>query len=233
MLTLLTFAPAGGIACPSPFGLKAEALLAMSGLEYRAKPGLPMKSPTGKLPVLIDGDRTIPDSSLMQRYLETEKDVDFDGHLTDWQRAIAMAFRRTVEEHLYFALVHSRWIMASDTTRDLFFGKAPWPVRTLVFPMLVRRIARDLKGQGLGRHSPDEIARFGVTDLAAIEMAMEGPFFFGKRPCSLDASLYGSLENIVTVPVNSPLRTFCQGSDKIGAFLQAFRAQVLDGRVVA
>ncbi|MCB1426738.1 MAG: glutathione S-transferase family protein [Zhengella sp.] len=230
MLQLLTFAPAGGVRCPSPFGLKAEALLAMSGLEFETRPGLPMKSPTGKLPVLVDGSRTIADSSLIQRYLEDVKGVDFDGRLSGRQRAIAMAFRRMLEEHLYFALVHSRWIMARETTCDLFFGKAPWPVRRFVFPMLVRRIARDLKGQGLGRHPADEIARFGVSDLQAIETAMDGPFFFGDQPCSLDASLYGALENIVSVPVASPLQTFCQGSGKVAAFLDAFRAQVLDGR---
>lgn len=233
MLKLITFAPAGGVRCPSPFGLKAEALLVMSALDFETRPGLPMKSRTGKLPVLIDGDRTIADSSLIQRYLEEVKGIDFDGHLTDRQNAIAMAFRRMVEEHLYFAVVHSRWIMARETTCDLFFGKAPWPVRRLVFPMLVRRIARDLKGQGLGRHPADEIARFGVSDLQAIEAAMEGPFFFGDRTCSLDASLYGSLENIVSVPVESDMRSFCLSSSKIGTFLDAFRAQVLDGRVVA
>ena len=59
---------------------------------------------------------------------------------------------------------------------------------------------------------------------------MEGPFFFGDRACSLDASLYGSLENIVSVPVESDMRSFCLSSSKIGTFLDAFRAQVLDGR---
>ena len=230
MLTLLTYAPAAGVRCPSPFGLKAETLLAMSGLPYKAKYTIPMKSPTGKLPVLIDGDRTIPDSSHIQRHLETAHGISFDGHLTDWQKAIAEAFRRMVEEHLYFAVVHSRWIMNSAQTRDLFFKDAPWPVRHLVFPMLVRRIRRDLKGQGLGRHSPDEIAAFGVNDIKAIETAMEGPFFFGKKSASLDATLYGSLENIASSPVKNAMQEYCLGSEKIGAFLNAMREQVLDGR---
>ena len=117
MLTLLTYAPAAGVRCPSPFGLKTETLLVMSGLPYKTKYTIPMKSPTGKLPVLIDGEKTIPDSSHIQRHLETVHGIDFDAHLTDRQIAIAEAFRRMVEEHLYFAVVHSRWIMNSAQTR--------------------------------------------------------------------------------------------------------------------
>lgn len=47
MLTLHTFGPAAGVKSPSPFGLKAEALLAMSGLDFKASRGNPLKSPKG------------------------------------------------------------------------------------------------------------------------------------------------------------------------------------------
>ncbi len=215
---------------PSPFGLKTEALLAMSGLDYKAKAASPLKSPKGKLPFLEDNGRLIADSSLIQRYLEEEKDVDFDSHLDMRQRAVAEAFRRMVEEHLYFVAVYMRWIDNTQTVRDLFLAEAPVMVRLFVLPMIVRKIRRDLVGQGIGRHDRDEIYRFGCNDIKAVSDAMDGPYFFGERPSSLDATLYGILENLVTVEIDNPLRDAVLADERLMTFLEAFRANVFDGR---
>ncbi len=82
MLTLITFKPGLGVSSPSPFAVKADALLAMSGLDYEKEFGDVRKAPRGKFPVLKDGERLIPDTGHIQAYLETEKGVDFDSHLS-------------------------------------------------------------------------------------------------------------------------------------------------------
>lgn len=156
--------------------------------------------------------------------------IDFDGHLDTRQLAIAEAFRRMVEEHLYFAMVYMRWIDNTPAVKDMFFGDAPAPVRLLAFPMIVRKIKRDLQGHGMGRHDRETIYRFGCADLKAVSDAMEGPFFFGGKPSSLDATLYGSLENLATVPLDNPLRDAVHADGKLMAFLGAFRDGVFDGR---
>jgi len=62
----------------SPFVRKIRAVLAEKGLEYEHDGMLPMgvsdeykeKHPLGKIPILEDGDRIIPDSSAIVHYLE-------------------------------------------------------------------------------------------------------------------------------------------------------------------
>lgn len=62
----------------SPFVRKARIVLAEKGLEYEHDPMMPFgvsdeykqMHPEGKIPVLTDGDRVIPDSSAIALYLE-------------------------------------------------------------------------------------------------------------------------------------------------------------------
>ena len=196
MLKLIVFSPAMGLISPSPFSMKAIALMQMSGLEYEFVPGDPRKAPKNKLPVLIDGQRTIPDSSHIQHYLEREKQVDYDGHLTPEQRAVTLSFRALCEDHLYWVGVFDRWIMNADYVREEFFAAIPAPMRKIVFNKIQKDIRRNLYGQGLGRHTPDEIYAFGAADLKAIaDYLGDKPFFFGDRPASLDAILFAFLIN--------------------------------------
>jgi glutathione S-transferase len=99
-LTLMVLPAAFGMCNSSTFCEKAEALLAYTGLPYEREIAMPNKGPRGKLPVLKDGNRVIPDSSHIQTYLETQYKIDFDGALNEEQRADAQAFRRLGEEHL-------------------------------------------------------------------------------------------------------------------------------------
>jgi hypothetical protein len=65
MITLYTFGPAFGLPDASPFVTKAEVLLKISKLPYRAERGGLRKAPRGKLPYIRDGETVsqIPPSS--------------------------------------------------------------------------------------------------------------------------------------------------------------------------
>ena len=134
MLTLRTFKPFRGTMAASSFALKADALLAMSGLPYEREYSMPQKQPMGKLPVLLDGEKVIPDSALIQRHLETAHGIDFDGTLTEHDKAQATALRRLVEDHLYFLGGHYRWTQHPDIIKDEFFAEAPALIRGSHFP---------------------------------------------------------------------------------------------------
>uniref|UniRef100_UPI0018EDA2F3 glutathione S-transferase N-terminal domain-containing protein n=1 Tax=Aquitalea sp. ASV15 TaxID=2795104 RepID=UPI0018EDA2F3 len=68
MITLYVFGPAFGLPDASPFVIKAEMLLKLSGLPYRKQPGSMRRAPKGKLPYLDDDDRRVPDSTLIRLY---------------------------------------------------------------------------------------------------------------------------------------------------------------------
>lgn len=68
-------------------------MLRLSGLDFEKEYVANLsKMPKGNVPVLQDGDKLIPDSSLIQRYLTETYGIDLDKHLTTEQKAIAEAF---------------------------------------------------------------------------------------------------------------------------------------------
>ena len=207
MLILQVFAPAMGQKSPSPFTMKAIALMQMSGLDYQLKPGDPRKGPKQKLPVLIDGSKSIPDSTHILAHLKSMHGFDPDKNLTPEQLAIAEAFRRMIEEHLYWVLVHSRWVENGDKIRDSFFASVPAFMRKFIFNMIVKKVKANLYGQGMGRHTPKEIYAFGATDLQAIaDYLGDKPFFFGDAPTSVDATIFGMLDSIIVPPLETELK---------------------------
>ncbi|HVY58522.1 MAG TPA: Tom37 metaxin N-terminal-like domain-containing protein [Xanthobacteraceae bacterium] len=125
MITLYTFGPAFGLPDPSPFVLKAEILLKMSGLPYRTDDTGFSKAPKGKLPYIDDDGERIADSTFIRWHLERKHGIDFARGLTPEQNAIAWAFEKMAEDHLYWALLPARWIDDKNFARGpaVFFQR--------------------------------------------------------------------------------------------------------------
>lgn len=223
MLTLQIFAPAFGIKSPSPFSLKAIALLQMSGLEYNLEPADPTKTPNGKLPVLLDGDKTVPDSSHILTYLKEAHGFAADKDLDKQQLAIAEAFRRMTEDHLYWTLLYCRWNENGDLMRDEFFGAVPEEMRELAFKTVLDQINSALHGHGMGRHTAGEIHAFGAADLQSIASYLgDKEYFFGDTPTSIDATLYGILCNIIVPTMVTGIKKSAMAHDNLDAYQKRF-----------
>jgi glutathione S-transferase len=208
-VTLLQFRPAWGLPNPSPFCFKLEAWMQMVGIDYQVKVmDDPRKSPKGKLPCLVDGERTIADSSHIVQYLEERFEVTPDGDLTPLQRSQSVAFQRLCEDHLYWALVYSRWIDEAGwkLMKPILGRSMPIPLRWFV-PALVRsNVGKQLHAQGLGRHTQREVYRFAKEDLNALAARLEGvSFMHGDNSTSIDAVLLGTLANILWTPVENEM----------------------------
>src|SRR3546814_3830305 len=88
-------------------------------------------------------------------------------------------------------------VCASDLIKTLFFGKMPLPLRLFVPRMAHKGTQAKLSGQGIGRHTREEIYALGAQDLNAMsEILGDKPFFFGQTPSMADASAYGILVSI-------------------------------------
>ncbi len=213
MIRLVQFPPAFGQPNPSPFCVKVELLLKMSGLVYEnlylANPG---KGPKGKLPAIEDEGRRIGDSELIRKYLERRYGIDFDPGLSAEQRAIAHAFARLCEERLYWIIVHTRWMEPEHwaVLKRTFFAPLPAPLRPLIAAYLHRGMRKTLHQQGLGRHTREEIYAFGVEDVAALAIELaEKSFFMGEEPTAIDATVYSFLAAIAEAPFDSPVKEAC------------------------
>lgn len=109
MIKLYQFAPSWGMSA-SPFCLKLETYLRMTGLPYEiAIADNPGKAPKGKLPYIEDNGKLVADSNFAIDDLKTTYGNPLDAHLSPSEPAIALAMQRTIKENFYWALVYSRW----------------------------------------------------------------------------------------------------------------------------
>lgn len=230
MIELHQFAPALGLMNASPFCMKAEVFLRLSGLEYRALNASPLKAPKGKLPFVRDGDSVIGDSEAIVAWLQQHHHERLPQALRDAPRGADHALRRMLEEHTYFALLWLRWIddAAWPATRSAFFGTLPAPLRAVVPAVVRRKIRRDVMGQGLGRHSSDEVSGRACADLDALGAALgKSDFFGGDEPATLDATTYAFVANLLWAPIDSPVRAHLQRNlPALAAYCERMRSRV-------
>ena len=223
MITLVQFTaePVWGIN-PSPFCMKVESYLRLAGLPYRLRTALPHEAPKGKLPFIVEEDgRVVADSGQILARLEATRGAPLDGGLDPGQRALGHLVRRTCEESLFFALAYGRWIDPAGwaVLRPTFFGRLPPPLSWVVPPLIRRRIARDLRGQGILRHNRDEIYALGCADLDALDALLgHRPFFLADQPCTADVSAYAFLANILKPPFENPLKARAAALPALAAF---------------
>jgi glutathione S-transferase len=192
MITLHAFGPHFGLPDPSPFCIKADLLLQLSGLPYRRASGDLRRAPKRKLPLIVDDGVTVPDSSFIRFHLETKHGIDFDKGLTPAQRGVSWALEKMLEDHLYWIIVHERWVDAANFARGpaQFFQSVPAPLRPFVIAMVKRKVAGNLDAQGIGRHSADERALLAGRALdAAAAILGDKPFLMGDEPSGGDAAL--------------------------------------------
>lgn len=229
MIELYQFAPALGLPNASPFCMKLETYLRMAGLPY-STPRFTLKTlqsaPKGKLPYIRDGARTIADSSLIIDYLKSTYGDALDAWLTPSQRAQALAWQRLLEEHLYWAVLYTRWIEPEGwaMTRPAFFADLPAPLAWLVPPLARRGMARELHGHGMGRHSAAEIHALGCADITALaHFLADKPYVMGDAPCTLDAVAYGFLANLLWAPLESALYQHARTWPQLQSYCQRMR----------
>jgi len=227
MIELHQFAPAFGLMNPSPFCMKVEVFLKLAGLPYRCVTANPLKAPKGKLPVLHDGV-VVPDSEEIIAYLQTAYGGQIPHALAVPETPRHLAVRRLLEDHLYFAALHLRWVEPAgwQHTRRLFDGLPPL-LRPLVATAMRRKIRRDLLGQGTGRHSRAEICAGAIADLDALAALLAGRAYFGgDEPAAIDASAYAMLANLLWAPMDHPVRSHAQALPPLVAYAERMKARV-------
>ena len=217
----------------SPFALKLETWLRLSGIPFVVEASTRLdKAPRGKFPYIVDAGERIGDSSLIIDHLKTTRGIDPDAGLSRRQKAEGVALQRLFENHLYYLLVHSRWIdpLGWEGTSEHFFAAMPRPVRPLARAFFRRKVRRLLHGQGFGRHSSAELRDFARTDLEAIaEHLGEKPFFLGEQLTSVDAVAFGFLANILLVPLQTELQEITREFPNLVAWCEAMEAGIYGG----
>jgi glutathione S-transferase len=210
MITLYTFGPAFGLPDPSPFVTKAEVLLKMAGLPYRTDTKGFSRAPKGKLPYICDGEDIIADSTFIRLHLEKRYNIDFDEGLSPKERGFAWAVEKMCEDHLYWLLVHARWVDDANFKRGpaKFFDQAPAPVRPFVKWLIRRRIRQAMYGQGTSRYSESERTILSDRTFASLSAILgDKSYIMGDRPCGADATVFAFLLGALCPIFDDVMRT--------------------------
>jgi glutathione S-transferase len=223
MITLHGFGEGFGLIDPSPFVLKVDVYLRMTGLEYSrvSNMGNMRKAPKGKLPFIVDGERTIADSSFIIEHLAKKPGGDLNAWLNAEQKAYSYLVTKSLDENLYFCLVYARWIRDDGWNQTKFelFSSLPIPIKWIV-PALIRRGVKDtIKKQGLGRHGHDEVRHVLTRSLDSLSVMLgDKPYFMGDKPCELDAAAFGLLAELILSRSDTSFNTVARSYDNLQAY---------------
>lgn len=221
MITLYGSGRRFGLPDASPFVTKTEILLKMSGVPFeRAKADF-RKAPKGKIPYIRDGALLLGDSTFIRAHLEKTYGADFDKGLSAAERATAWAFEKMCEDHLYWAIVHARWMLTENFENGpkQFFDDAPALARPLIIAMIHRSVKSALKGQGMGRHTKEEIEALAIRDVDALAAFLgEKPWLMGERPCGADAAVWSSVASALCPVFTTPIRTAAEKHTNLVAY---------------
>ncbi|KAI9557766.1 GST-N-Metaxin-like protein [Daphnia sinensis] len=183
----------------SPFPLKLETYLRMTGIPYESDFEEPMGS-KGKCPwITLNGDE-ISDSQLCMELLARKFHKDCSAHLSTEEQAIARAFQIMAEEHLYWGLLLWRWIYTRGRTL------------CLLMPLAIKKLKGQAYGQGMGRHTEAEVIEMSIKDLRAISNFLgTKPFLMGDKAIEADCAVFGILSQLLWNCPGSPFEQLVNG----------------------
>lgn len=230
MITLYGFGPSFNLADPSPFVAKVDLYLRIHNIEYKviADSNSLQKAPKGKLPFIDDDGTVIADSYFIIQHLKEKHGADIDEWLNEKQRATAYLMKKSLEENLYWCIVHSRWIHEEtwQKIKENFFGSMPFPLNKIV-PIVARKTVRkNLNGHGLGRHSDEEILHIAEQSLQSLSILLGNkPYFFGEKISSLDVTAYVMISSFTQATLENPTNTMAKKFNNLVAYAERIKKE--------
>lgn len=230
MITLYHFGSFQSLPDPSPFCLKVDVYLRMTGIPFTCSSGAHnlRRAPKGKLPFIEDNGKIIADSAIILDYLKQTYGDKLDAHLTAEQKAVSHAVIKMLDENLYWCMPHSRWIDGNvwPGVCEEIFGGLPIPLKQIISRRARNQVRKALLSQGTGRHSDHERLEIARRDLDALSGLLGGKtYFFGDQPSALDAVAYAFVAEMIIPWIEHPLNRLAKSYANLSAHCERIRVQ--------
>ncbi|EDQ90610.1 uncharacterized protein MONBRDRAFT_24178 [Monosiga brevicollis MX1] len=171
-------------------------------------------APKGKLPYIKHGDRVLPDSKYILKYLlatyGTGKPMlgRLQIQLDEDEQLRHMLLDSLVDQSLYHDALYSRWLNPSISERNAFrdaaLASVPPLLRAPLFRMICAGMARWLWGYGLLRYSHEDIAEMAIEHIDAAEaMLRNRTYVHGETPSISDCWLFPAVNGFLHVRFDS------------------------------
>ena len=228
MIKLYSFGQAFNLADPSPFVVKVDLHLKVNDIKFESIPDVNnlQKSPKGKLPFIDDDGTIIADSNFIVEHLKQRYNADVDSWLNETQKATAYLISKSIEENLYWCLVHSRWL-DKDTwpiIKKNFFDGMPFPLNKIVPILAQRKVKKNINGHGLGLHNEQEIMSIAQQSLKSLSILLGNkPYYFDERISSLDICVYSMIANLTQSSIDNEMSKMAREFDNLVTFTQRIK----------
>lgn len=221
---------AWGLPSVSPFCLKLDSFLRLADINHQSlTASTPFGGPKKKAPWIEYQGRKMGDSTLIIDFLKVEFGIDPDSHLSATERAKGTAIQRLIENNLYWAMVYDRWLREENwpILKGTVLGSIPSALRMVLAPIARRGVKKQLNVQGIGEHSPEEIAAIAGKDIAALSGLLgEQDWFCADRVSMVDATVYSLLANIAFVKFESPMKKMIASHQNLIEWLERFKSAI-------
>ena len=225
------YGPAFGLPDASPFVVKLETYLRMTGQKYETVTGDVRKAPRKQLPLIeIDG-KVVPDSSAILDLLESGRPEKLDARLGAKDAAVALAFKSMLEEHLYFGVLFMRW--ATDEGWAVFEPALKDMLGTMGVPALMRGlIAKSARKYTVGRTQTQGLGRKPRTEIVAVcaklvdafsEYMGDKAYFCGNELTTYDATGYAFVAGILCPAFDNELRRHAASKTNLVAYTERMK----------
>jgi glutathione S-transferase len=216
----------------SPPCCKLKTYLRMAEVPYEDRAGDPRKGPTKKIPYIDDDGTILGDSNLIVAYLKKKYGDPLDARLSKEEAAKGFVIRKTLEESFYWHVLYPRWFEPEGIPlmKGAFARFLPPVIGGLIMSSIVKQTQKSAWGQGLARHTRDDIYAMGKAELDAFSTLLgDRPYLFGDTPTSYDASLFGEIANVLGFPTQNPLKSHAETLSNLVAFRERVTARYWDG----
>lgn len=228
MITLYGTGPMFGLPHASPFVIKAEVLLKLSGLPYQNAIANIRKAPKGKMPYIEDDGVLIPDSAFIRMHLENKYHIDFTGGYAAHDQGIGWAVNTMMEDHVYWLNIQDRWMIDDNFFKGPvhFFDGAPSLMRPLIVKMVRSKVRKNIHAHGVGRHTATERLELGKKSIDAVsDILGKNKYILGNKVCGTDASVYGFLASLTCPLFASQIREYTETKTTIVNYLKRMTAE--------
>ncbi len=224
MIKLYKFGPAFGLREAGPFALKTMVYMKLAGIPFSEHIASdPRKGPKKKIPYIVDGNKTIGDSTFIIQHLKTKFGDPLGEGLNENQKAIGHALKVMLEERTYWAgMVYPRWVKTDHhrLIANTFFGSIPSLLRMTIFRLVAKGVSKSAYGHGIGRHTDAEVFELGLADVKAVEVILgQKKFVLGAKPTETDATVFAFLHGMSAEVFPTPIQRYIANSQVLSAYL--------------
>jgi len=182
----------------SPFALKLETWLRMTGVRYIIDNEETQSPATGKSPWITLNGEEFSDSELVIDHLTSHFKTELSDALSAREHAVGRAVQTMLDEHAMPAVAYKRYVMDGCRYIAACFARSERNLLTAFGWLLISDRRQWGHVNGIGRYTEPELMFLLNRDLQALsDIIGEKPYLLAEKPTEYDAAVFADLTQVI------------------------------------